>query len=418
MKNSAKLKVMKIEYINFSPDKSQRDYVYPMLGIPILAALTPDDYKIEMTFLDKNEAFQVKDVDIVAMSVLTHHAPYAYKIADEYRRNNIKVILGGIHPSVLPDEACKYSDSVVIGEAELIWNILLEDLKNDRLKPIYKSNQYVSPELIPNSRIDLMRNPIFHNCAVLHASRGCPFDCSFCSVTKFFGNTYRFRPIKSVIEEVEYFLESGISGNRNIIFNDDNIACNKKYARELFTELKKLNITWSSQANLFIGDDTELLKLAADSGCISLFVGIESISEANLKGIKKTMNSISKYENAIKRIHDSGIVIIASFIFGLDNDTEDIFDKTLEFIAGNEIEMPSFSVLTPFPGTAVFDELQSEKRIIDTNWSNYDMGNVVYLPKLMSPEKLQDKMNYLYNATAFRRSRGVNRIKNRAVLKI
>jgi radical SAM superfamily enzyme YgiQ (UPF0313 family) len=404
---------MKLEFINILPDPL-REYVYPMLGIPILAALTPANVDITMTYLQKNQEFNVNNVDVVAFSVLTHHAPYIYSIAQKYRESGKKVILGGIHPSVLPEEALKYADTIVIGEAELLWEKILDDIKNEKLQKIYKSENYISMDLIPKSRVDLMDKSRYNNRAVIHSSRGCPFDCSFCSVTQFFGNTYRFRPIPDVIEEIRNFIESGLASGKNIIFNDDNIACNKKYSKELFLELKKLNITWSSQANLFIADDPEFLKLAAESGCISLFIGIETLNSENLQDINKSMNHINKYEDAIKKIHDAGIIVIGSFILGLDHDDESIFEKTMSFIDRTNIEIPSFSVLTPFPGTLTYRELNDQNRIIENDWSKYDLGNVVFIPKLISPEKLQQKLLEAYNLTAFRRARGYQLIAKKA----
>ncbi len=401
---------MKIEFVNFLPDLTKINYVYPLLGIPIVAALTPEDVEIVMSYLQKGEEIVVKDVDVIAMSVFTHHAPYVYEISQKYRAAGKKVILGGIHPSILPDEALQFCDCVVIGEAELIWSTVIKDLKNDNLQRIYKSDQFISLDIIPKSRVDLLDKDKYITRAVLHASRGCPHNCSFCSVTQFFGNTYRFRPIPHIIDEINSFLDKGISRNRYVIFNDDNIGCSKKYSRELFNELKNLKITWASQANFYIADDPEFLKLAADSGCISLFIGIESLNPANLQDINKSMNHISKYEDAIKKIHDNGIVIIGSFIFGLDHDDEGIIDTTMEFIEKTDIDIPTFSVLTPFPGTQLHQELEEQGRIIVKDWSKYDLEHVVYQPKLISPEKLQEKLDYAYISTALRRLRGGKRL--------
>jgi len=401
---------MKIEFVNFLPDLTKINYVYPLLGIPIVAALTPDDIEIEMSYLQKGEKIVVKDVDVIAMSVFTHHAPYVYEIAQKYREAGKKVILGGIHPSILPEEALQFCDCVVIGEAELIWGTVIQDLKNDNLKRTYKSDHYISMDIVPKSRVDLLDNDRFITRAVIHASRGCPHDCSFCSVTQFFGNTYRFRPIPQIIDEVNSFLDKKLTLNRYVIFNDDNIGCSKKYSRELFNELINLKITWASQANFYIADDPEFLKLAADSGCISLFIGIESLNPANLQDINKSMNHISKYEDAIKRIHDNGISIIGSFIFGLDHDDERVIDETLEFIEKNDIDIPTFSVLTPFPGTRLYQEFEEQGRIIVKDWSKYNLENVVYNPKLISPERLQERLDFAYISTAIRRVRGGKRI--------
>lgn len=400
---------MKIEFINFFPVE-KRTFVYPMLGIPIVAALTPDDIEIQMSELQKGESFIVKDVDVIAMSVLTHLAPYVYDISIKYRERGKKVILGGPHPSALPNEALLYCDSVVIGEAEPVWNAVIKDLKKNNLQRIYKSDNYISMDLVPISRVELMDSKKYTTRAVLHASRGCPYNCSFCSITTFFGNTYRFRSISKVIEEIQKLVNKERTLTRSVIFNDDNIACNRKYSKELFHEIKNLNITWSSQANLNIADDPELLNLAAESGCIALFIGIESINSANLKNINKPINEVNKYEEDIKRIHDAGIVIMGSFILGLDRDDERIVDKTLAFVEKNDIDIPIFNVPTPFPGTRLYEELDQQGRILVKDWSKYDLKNVICQPKLMSPETLQENADFAFLSTTSRTAKGNKKI--------
>ena len=367
----------------------------PPLALPMVAALTPEDVKVIIVD-EKVEPIDFEEnVDLVGISVMTPFAPRAYEIADIYRKRGIKTVLGGIHPTALPEEAIEHADAVVIGEAENVWGNLIEDFKKNRLKRFYHSDQLISMKGLPLPRINLLNKDAYSTINCVQTTRGCPHNCEFCSVTAFFGRRYRQRPIKEVITEIKR-LKKGY-----IVFVDDNIMGDKKYARELFKALRLLNIEWNSYCTLSLAKDDELLKLAQESGCDAMYIGFESLSQENVDSIGKSFNRVEEYEEAVKRIQDHGIEIMASFIFGLDHDDETVFEKTINFIKKNKIKKPVFSILTPYPGTKLYQRLEQENRIIDRDWSKYDFGHVVIKPKLMSPETLQRGYNRVSRFSKF-----------------
>jgi radical SAM superfamily enzyme YgiQ (UPF0313 family) len=374
-------------YINHS-QKVIKTIWFAHLTLTTLAALTPQDIEVKITDENVEPIDFEEDVDLVGITGMVMHAPRAYQIAQRFRQRGIPVVMGGPHASSLPLEAKGHVDAVVIGEAEDIWEGLIEDLKNGCLKPFYKSNTYCSMKGIPPPRLDLLRKKAYMTVNCVQTSRGCPHQCDFCHVTHFFGKTYRCRPVEEVIEEVKR-LEGEF-----IVFVDDNIAGDRFYAKELFTRLKPLKKKWASQASMTLPRDLELLKLAAESGCVSLFVGIESLSSENLKDVNKTFNRAHQFEEAIRILHDHDIMIVAGFIFGLDHDDEGVFEKTLRFCERNKIELPSFFILTPLPGTPLFQRMESEGRLLHKEWANYNGATVAFKPKLMTEETLQRGFNW------------------------
>ncbi|MCM8828797.1 MAG: B12-binding domain-containing radical SAM protein, partial [Candidatus Omnitrophica bacterium] len=359
---------------------------FSRLTLITVAALFPPDTDIRIIndSIDKID-FNEK-VDMVGITSITCTAARAYEIADEFRKRKVPVIMGGIHPSALPEEASLHSDAVVIGEAEGVMDKLLADFKAGRLQKFYGCSEKLSLSNLPLPRRDLLfGNRYYREMDLVQTTRGCPFNCDFCSVSDFFGRTYRTRPIPDIIREVK------LLKNRSVIFFvDDNIAGQKDYARELFNALIPLKVRWFSQASIIIARDAELLKLAAKSGCKALFIGFESIFSDSLKQVGKNINRVNEYKEGIKRLHDHGIGVIGAFIFGFDSDTKDVFDETIDFIEENRIELASFSILTPLPGTRLYKKLDEEKRIFERDWSKYTCGEVVFKPKLLSVEQLQE----------------------------
>ena len=371
-------------------------YWFPSLTIPVLSALTPSE--IERSFTD--EVFESvdfdEDVDLVAISAMTAQVTRGYQIADIYREKGIPVIMGGVHVSALPDEALEHADSVMIGEAELQWSEMLRDFMNGSLKRIYRSTGFARMEQIPlpdRKIFDGKRRPIHGTVNSIQATRGCPHNCSFCSVTRFFGNTYRYREIDSIIDEIK-----SLDMSKEICFVDDNIYGNRIYAKELFTRLKELGIRWSGQGNITLAKDRELLRLCAESGCSGLLMGIESINENSLKSINKKTNHVNEYIDDIKLIQDSGVRILGSFIFGLDDDTADVFPETLKFVEKTEIALPAFNILTPYPGTRTAMELEQENRIFSYDWSDYTATKAVYYPRKMTVDELNEGYKWIYSA--------------------
>jgi radical SAM superfamily enzyme YgiQ (UPF0313 family) len=359
-------------------------------ALQLLAAMTPAPHEVSIVqeHLGDRVRFDDADVDLVGISAMTIQARRAYEIADGYRRSGKTVVLGGIHPSVLPDEALQHADAVVVGEAEPVWPRVLVDVGDRRLRGIYRGEDYADLSVLPNYRRDLFPKRSTFSLGSVQAARGCPYDCSFCSATLFTGRKYRFRPVANVIAEIKEMK------NRFIFFLDDNIFSSEPYCRELFSELEKLDVIWVGQASLHLtAGNPSLLRLAVKSGCFALFVGIESLSESNLratrslaKNMASTPESIGK---SIRILHDHGIMVMAGVIFGFDDDDPGVFARTRAFLAQNRVAHGSFSALTPFPGTRLFEELRAQSRITTYDWSKYDGATAVFLPKLMTPEQLE-----------------------------
>jgi len=356
----------------------------PELTLPVLAALTPPDIEVIVTEEEIEDVTYKDRVELVGISYMTPLAPRAYEIADEYRRRGAKVVLGGIHASALPEEAGLHADAVVIGEAENVWAPLIEDHRANRLKPVYRAAEMSDLHNLPIPRRDLLKQGMTFSPYSIQTTRGCPFGCHFCSVTKFFGGTFRYRPVEDVVREIEK------SEKRNWIFVDDNIVGNAAYAAELFRALIPLKIRWVGQSVLHLAKNKELLDLAAKSGCLGLFIGFESLNELSLQSVNKGVNKVKDYEENARKLHDQGILILASFMFGFDHDDKSVFEKTVEFLIRNKFVAASLPILIPYPGTKLFEKFEEEGRILTRDWSKYDYGNVVFRPKLMEPEALAE----------------------------
>ena len=393
-----------------------RIFKVPPHNLLIVSALTPKDIEVEIIDENIEEIDFDKKADLVGITTMTASSPRAYEIADTFRERGIPVIFGGIHATVLPEETAQHADAVVIGEAEGLWEKLIEDFKKggkQALDKFYKSSQRPDPVKIPIPRRELIKDKGYLLSRFLQLTRGCPFDCSFCSVSKFFGKKYRFRPIKKVIEEIRGMIGKPLK-TRFLGFLDDNIVGDINYARELFKALIPYKLLWIGQSSINIAQHGDVLQLAAASGCKGLFIGFESISESSLREANKSQNKIKFYERAIKKIHQFGISIEGAFIFGFDHDDKSIFKKTVQFIEKVKLDAVQFSILTPLPGTRLYEKLEKEDRIIDRNWSNYDLAHVVFQPKLMTPQELKQGFDWAYQriyrlSSIFKRLSGLYR---------
>ena len=321
------------------------------------------------------------DADLIGVSFMTYNAPRAYEIADRFRSEKGKpVIFGGYHPTFMPDEAIQHADAVCIGEAEYNVPRMMDDFSAGKLRPFYRSEPATLTGLpIPNR--DLIRKKDYAPVEVLQATRGCHFQCSYCSVAAFHRYRHRTRPVAEVINELKTL-------GRRVLFMDDNLICDREYARQLFTEMIPLGKIWFSQATIGIAHDDELLRLAHGSGCRGLFIGFESLSQRNLRMWKKNSNVGKDYLAAVRKLHAAGIGVFAAFVFGSDDDTPDVFQRTLEFLLEANVEGLQATRLTPFPGTPLFHDMARQGRIFDKDWSHYDFNHVVFEPLHMRRETL------------------------------
>lgn len=356
----------------------------PPLGLSTIAALTEPG--IEVAILDEHvEPIAYDDVaDLVGITVMTAVAPRAYEIAREFRSRGAKVVLGGPHPSALPEEAIQHCDAVVIGEAEGPWQRLIDDFKEGHLEKFYFSESRPDLANLPEPRRDLYKKKAYIVEGTVQTSRGCPYDCAFCSVSNVFGKAYRHRPVEDVVRSIEQL------DKRFIGFMDDNITGNRRYSKELFKALSPLKIKWAGQASVNAAEDQELLELAEKSGCVGLFMGFETVSKESMGEIGKSQNKIEEFKANVKRLHEHGIIVMGAFIFGFDSDDRDVFKRTVDFVYDAKIDLAQFSILTPLPGTRLHKKMISENRIIDADWSKYDMGHVVFKPAQMSAEELDE----------------------------
>lgn len=396
--------------------RERRSIWFPKLSLPVIAAYTPNTWDVRLV----DEAVQTIDFDqpcdLVGISVMTCYAPRAYELATEFRKRGKTVVLGGVHPTYCPEEALQYCDTIVCGEAEDLWPQAVADFEAGKMKRVYRMEQFPALDHYRAPQIQLLSPDAYMTRHCTFTTRGCHFDCEFCSVSPFNGKTTRRRPVPEVIEEMKRVKEwiraeivermtkgslreavtiaakiwVGLEEGSIVAFVDDLHNSHRAYCRELWQAMKPLNIKWGCQSTLFLGDDPEMVKLAADSGCVSVFVGMESISEHSLVETKKGFNQVRKFEDQIKMFHDHGIMVNPGMVFGFDNDDESVFETTLNFLVRNRVELAYFNVLTPLPGTALYERYTREGRIFDRDWAKYDGKHVVFHPKRMTSEQLQE----------------------------
>lgn len=376
--------------------KSKKTMV-PSLGLPVVAALTPPEVGVQIIDEYLMDIDFDTDADLIGITAMTSQAERAYQIADEFRRRGKTVVMGGIHVSALPEEAAKHCDAVVVGEAELLWGRVIKNLQSGCLDRIYQTDQRHDLRGLPLPRLDLLRLDRYRMPVIpVQTSRGCPHRCDFCIVTQFFGGTHRFRPVEEVVREIQT-QKAKISGKRIIFFADDNIVANRRHAKELFKALIPLNVNWACQCTLNVANDPELLELAVESGCMYMFIGIETTNVESLKGVNKGFNRVDKYAQAIEALSKTGICVEASMIVGFDEDKEGIFDDVLAFLTQNRISLAVVWILTPFPGTSLFKRLETEGRLFHRTWSKYTATSPVFKPKHVDPETLEKGLWHIYD---------------------
>lgn len=363
----------------------------PSLSLVTVASLTSSEHEVWIEDENVEEIDLTDEPDLVGITVNVDTSQRAFHIARSYRQKGVKVVFGGIHASTNPKEMLKHCDTVVIGEAEGVWDKLLDDLSKDELQDIYK-NEY-APELnsipIPNWSLVKKNKYLYTN--IISASRGCPFKCNFCyNSSEYITNPFRNRPIDEVLKEINSFT------TKQLFFIDDNFIGNIGWTKEFIAAIKGKGYTWHAAVSANIYHHKELIDEFAESGCKSLFIGFESIIAESIKHADKKQNKIEEYEDLIRLLHQKGIMVNASLVFGFDHDTKDVFEKTLKWLIDNKIETMTAHILTPYPGTVLYKQLEKEGRIIDHTPTLYNTSNVVYHPKQMTVTELKEGYLWIY----------------------
>ncbi len=366
-------------------------FLWPPAALTLLASATPPGVDVRIADEATGPLPDDGDWDLAGITALTASAPRAYAVADAFREKGVPVILGGIHASFRPGEAAEHADAVFVGEADDGWKDVIEDVRSGRgLKPRYEAQGYPDLAGRPFPRRDLLAKNAYGVINTVMASRGCPHNCAFCSTTRFMGPKLRTRPVEEVAREI-----ASLNG-RIVIFTDDNLLAHKRWARDLMEAIRPLKKRWVAQCSVEAARHPELLDAAKRAGGMGLLLGFESLSPENLKDVKKGVNKVEDYLDAVRAFHDAGLFVQGSFIFGLDADTPDMVDRTVDFVFQARLEGANFSVLTPLPGTEVFNRLEKEGRIRTFDWSLYDKLNVVFEPRGFTPEALQEAVKSAY----------------------
>jgi radical SAM superfamily enzyme YgiQ (UPF0313 family)/anti-anti-sigma regulatory factor len=431
LKKNKKLLLLVDPYPEDNPyrmnDYEMRQIWFPKLSLPVIAAQTPKTWDVRIvdesrTMVRKALVDEVirewgaENILVGISTQMTCYTPRAYEIADQFRARGAKVCLGGTHATYCPEEAKQHADTVVKFEADDIWKDIIHDFEKGTLQPFYEMGPYPTMENYLHPRIDLLPQGCYMTNQCIQTTRGCHFDCEFCSVSPFNGKSSRRRPVEDIIAEIQRIKEwrrsqlvdqmitgpvwhrigttlrilTGIEDGTIFAFVDDLHNSNRDYCKKLWTALKELNIKWGAQCTLFLGSEPDMVKLAAESGCVAMFVGMESINEEVLAEMNKPFNQEKKYADQIQCFHDHGIMVNPGIIFGSDADDESVFENTVEFLIKCRVELAYINIATPLPGTALFERLKAEDRIFDWDWSHYDGKHVVFYPKRMTPEVLQE----------------------------
>ncbi len=356
---------------------------YAPITLALLAALIPDE---DVVIYDETAEPIPLDLqaDVVAITSITGTAVRCYKYADYFRSRGIKVLIGGVHPTLLPEEAKEHADAVLVGLGDRTFKKAIEDAKKGELKELYHDEPGACPSIAgrPIPRKDLLKKDRYITLNTVECVRGCNHSCTFCAYPAAFGQRVLTRPVEDVISEIKTFK------GKFVIFPDVNLIADVSYAKELFTAMIPLKKWWFGLTTTAIGHNDELLKIFQKSGCKGLLLGFESVNQETQTDINKNVNKVNDYKWLMDKLHDHGILVMGCFAFGSDEDGKDVFDRTSQLCMDSMIDLPRFSIITPFPGTPFYNELEKEGRITERNWALYDVEHVVYKPKHMTKEEL------------------------------
>ena len=388
----------KILFIQPTPYDSNRKLIkkkklyFLGLALPLLAALTPEDWECSICLETIEDVDFDTDADVIGISSMGHAVVRTIDIAKEFKKRGKIVILGGYMVSLMPEEAKKYCDCVVIGDAEEVWHSVLSDIVSGDIKPFYEKT--LTKLTYPLPRFDLILNKNIGDFLPVQAGRGCPNVCSFCSVYCLYKTKYYRRDIEDVMRDIKQIKSLGF---KKFLLLDDNILSDREYSIKLFSEIKKLNMQWLSQCSVKIGEDDELLKIVAESGCVTLSFGLESISQESLNSMQKAWADPLEYSRLLKNIRKHGIDLSTEMVVGAEGDTLESIRATAKFIEDNKIVVPRFYILTPIPGTEFFKQMEEQNRICNKDIYSYNGTEAVHIPKNMTPEQLTRAYWELYN---------------------
>ncbi len=363
----------------------------PLAGLLAVAACIPRD-RYEVILTDENIEpvdFALK-ADLVGISAMTSYVNRGYEIADAFRAKGTPVVMGGVHPSFMPQEALQHCDAVVIGEAELVMPKLLDDLESGAVRGLYKADRLHSMAGLPMPRYDLLKKNRYVNRTFVQTSRGCHQGCTFCAEPLMNGLKFRYRPVNEVIHEIE------TCGARTISINDADFFGTPERPKEVMRALKGRGFKWQAGVTSKLAQDDRMLELAAESGCTMLSIGFESISRETLRTVHKHVNRPETFAALVEKVHSYGIMVFGLFMFGFDGDDHSSFDETAAFNTDANYDACAYSALTPYPGTLTWYEMKKTNRIVSYDWTKYDQGHVVYRPARMTPDELRDGIDGVY----------------------
>lgn len=368
---------------------------YAPLTLTTLAALVPEELQAEVIIYDETAGTIPLDLeaDLIGITCITGTASRCYAYADYFRAKGIKVSMGGVHPSMLPKEAAQHADVVMTGFTEFTFPKMLRDFAKGELKPFYHQDCNFTIAKRPIPRRELLNKKGYITINTVEAVRGCSHPCTFCAYPTAFGSTVYKRPVQEVVKEVEEL------NAKIIVFPDVNLIADKAYAKELFTALIPLKIYWLGLVTSHVGVDDELISIFEKSGCKGLLIGFESISQASQQYINKGVNQVQSYGELMNKLHAHGILVQGCFAFGADDEDKSVFEKTAEMITKIKIDLPRYSILTPFPNTQFYRDLDKAGRIIERNWAMYDVEHCVFKPAKMSVEELEEGIVWAWKHT-------------------
>ena len=403
------MKIYLISPTHYLPDGrlvKSIQYWTSAITLPYLKALTPREHQVEFTDELMHDVDLNSDADLIGITAMGPQIARGYVLADHFRARGKKVVMGGSWVSLNPEQALEHCDAILMGEAEYVWKELVEDFGAGRNKVRYQADQWHSlvglprvpyEELsLPLFRPDLWAKSSFYR-QYFHwpvsASRGCPHPCEYCTVQTYYSRSFRSRPVEEVVEDFRVIKSLG---GKKVLILDDNPIGNISYAKELFRALIPMKMAWASQCTINIARNKEVLDLAARSGCRTLSIGLESVTQENLEDVSKGFNKAPRFAEDLKAIRDKGIQVIALMMVGLDGDTTESFQKTLQFLVDNKITFLKLFTPCPYPGTKYFNDMEAAGRILTKDWNRYDYGSPLIQPTHMTPDEMMEGFTQLY----------------------